>query len=74
MVLSGFSLSNVATMTSNVISVNTCQLKIAHGGWGGELLILYFRHDYGHQRVRLTMLKNRLRDIYAFQKLIFKNK
>lgn len=32
MVLSGFSLSNVATMTSNVISVNTCQLKIAHGG------------------------------------------
>lgn len=42
MVLSGFSLSNVATMTSNVISVNTCQLKIAHGGWGGSSLSYIF--------------------------------
>lgn len=55
MVLSGFSLSNVATTTSNVISVNTCQLKIAHGCGGEEYLILYFSYDYGHQHVPLPM-------------------
>lgn len=65
MVLSVFSLSNVATMTSNVISVNTCQLKIAHGGKDEEFLILYFSQDYGHQSNEEPLTTQRKKTVFG---------